>query len=147
MGPATCKAGSGAEWIVTWMDDGWMDGKRPRGKAKQSKGNRNKVLKQKTMALRWGATSTRNDGRPIPQRLFYGTIAMTGGIEVISSAHRALINSLIRGDRHMGEEARWGGWFPKRCSKREERNREKKDGTTERSNKLLAGCIDPDLTG
>lgn len=25
--------------------------------------------------------------------------------------------------------------------------REKKDGTTERSNKLLPGCIDPDLPG
>lgn len=32
---------------------------------------------------------------------FYGTIAITGGIEEVFSAHRALINSLIRGDCHM----------------------------------------------
>lgn len=37
---------------------------------------------------------------------------------------------------------------PSEGSNREERNPgTKKDGTTERSNKLLAGCIDPDKPG
>lgn len=65
MGPATCKAGSGAEWIVTWVD-GWMASGPA---AKQSnKANRNKVLKREKHGrqgihphAKWGASTCIED--------------------------------------------------------------------------------------
>lgn len=47
----------------------------------------------------------------------------------------------------MAAEEEEAFFFSKRGFNREERKAGKKDGTTERSNKLLAGCIDPDITG